>query len=478
MNISYYDGKYVHYLKAERVLQEKHFSTADFNLCYVLVKKHFGIDINSVDYIAIDFEGRFAQENGIPDDMAKDYRDNYEGKTLAFEIKGKLKQKLGLFPPTFFVSHHYAHSLSGWMMEKKSNVSIIIDGVGDGRAWSVFNRKGLKAKGPVENGSIGLNMMYASRHLGVTAHDPNDLAGKVMGIQAYGKLDLDYLESLRAYGMNDIDKVFSYNNKEPLDWIRTVHERTGEILVDFFKKHVKPKDKVFYAGGVAQNIVWNTELRKHFDLIIPPHCGDEGCSLGGIEYLRRKTQTMYFKIFDFPYSQTDVEPELPSQNTIKEAARLLADKKIVGWYQGNGEVGPRALGNRSIFMSPLLTKEDINRVKGRESYRPFGASVLEEVASDYFILDGKDEYMLYMGKVREECNFPCITHVDGSCRVQTVYKKNMYLRQLLEAFREYTGYPILLNTSLNMAGKPIAGSPEHINELELDAVFVGDRRVK
>ena len=169
-----------------------------------------------------------------------------------------------------------------------------------------------------------------------------------------------------------------------------------------------------------------------------------------------------------------------AQETIKTAAKLLSEGKIIGWYQGNGEVGPRALGNRSILMDPRIRngKEIINGVKNRENYRPFGASILAEHIKDYFDLNIKDDFMLFTNNFITK-EFPAITHVDGTCRVQAVEKNNKIFRKLLDEFYNITGCPIILNTSLNINGKPIAGYPENaINLFEttsIDYMFIGNK---
>jgi carbamoyltransferase len=157
---------------------------------------------------------------------------------------------------------------------------------------------------------------------------------------------------------------------------------------------------------------------------------------------------------------------------------VLAQGGIVGWYQGHGEVGPRALGHRSILMDPRLAhgKALLNRIKRREAYRPFGAAVLQEDFAAHF--DGPaDPFMLYACRVRGQ-DFPAITHVDGSCRVQQVGAEPRAFRELLQNFQQLSGCPVLLNTSLNLAGKPIAASPEHARQLfdasPLDALVLGD----
>jgi carbamoyltransferase len=187
-----------------------------------------------------------------------------------------------------------------------------------------------------------------------------------------------------------------------------------------------------------------------------------------------------FDMKGFPYIQNDVAPSVePSDETIRTVAKYLSEGKTVAWYQGHGEVGPRALGNRSILMDSRISdgKEIINRIKNRESYRPFGASVLAELANEYFDMLCEDEYMLYTCQVKTD-TLPAITHIDGSCRIQTVGDKNPVFKKLLEEFYSLTKCPLLLNTSLNLAGKPIAGYPETAIELlkntSLDCAVVGN----
>tara|TARA_B000000557_G_scaffold224042_1_gene193472 strand:- start:2533 stop:3087 length:555 start_codon:yes stop_codon:yes gene_type:complete len=179
----------------------------------------------------------------------------------------------------------------------------------------------------------------------------------------------------------------------------------------------------------------------------------------------------------FPYCQDDYAPEEVTDKTIEQAAELLAQGKIVGWYQGHGEIGPRALGNRSILMDPTIKngKDILNsRVKKREWWRPFGASVLKDKAADYFDIEDSP-YMLYNAKVKQSGLDP-ITHVDGTCRHQTVtYESNPTYYKLISAFEKKTGCPILLNTSLNIGGKPIAGTPEDADVSGLDALIIGNQ---
>ena len=157
----------------------------------------------------------------------------------------------------------------------------------------------------------------------------------------------------------------------------------------------------------------------------------------------------------------------------------MARGEIVGWYQGHGEIGPRALGHRSILMNPLIRdgKDIINtRVKHREPYRPFGASILSDATGSFFEDDRPSPYMLYLYKIKHD-GFDSITHMDGTCRLQTV--NDGVFGELLEEFGKLTGVPMLLNTSLNNGGKPICGSINDAIELyhrsDMNTLVAGNR---
>ena len=137
---------------------------------------------------------------------------------------------------------------------------------------------------------------------------------------------------------------------------------------------------------------------------------------------------------------------------------MLSQGNPIGWYQGNGEIGPRALGNRSILLDPRLKdgKSLINKIKNRENYRPFGATILHEYKDDFFEIDS-DPYMLFSSIVKND-SIKSITHIDNTCRVQTLKNENPIFRLLIEEFYKLTGCPVLLNTSMNSAGKPLIGT--------------------
>ena len=152
-------------------------------------------------------------------------------------------------------------------------------------------------------------------------------------------------------------------------------------------------------------------------------------------------------------------------------------------YQNNGEIGPRALGNRSLLINPTIkdAKKIINKIKKRENYRPFGASILREYQQEYFATNIDNPYMLYVGKTTKD-NLQSITHVDGTCRYQTVDIDNHILYDILQEFNKLSGVPVLLNTSLNVNGKPIISNMEdtmnYFRESEIDVLVCGNDMYK
>jgi carbamoyltransferase len=173
--------------------------------------------------------------------------------------------------------------------------------------------------------------------------------------------------------------------------------------------------------------------------------------------------------------------KLEPADAIDLAAARLADGKIIGWYQGRSEFGPRALGNRSILANPCgrSTRDTLNgRVKHRESFRPYASAVLLDKVGQYFDLKGDSPVMLRQATVLDP-ELPSIKHVDGTSRIQTVSREdNPRLYDLIKNFGERTGKYVLLNTSLNVRGQPIAETPEDailtFLRTEIDCLFLED----
>lgn len=262
-------------------------------------------------------------------------------------------------------------------------------------------------------------------------------------------------------------------------------------------------DKIALAGGPGLNSIANKKILEQTDfnqLFVFPNCGDEGLSFGFAlwAYYRHLRQPRSWKMtndyFGRTYSRREITEAL--QNTdgsltvvelgdrvFEETAASISQGKVIGWFQGGSEFGPRALGNRSILAHPGIPdmKDILNdKVKHREAWRPFAPSILKEYTLDYFELDGESPYMLLVTNVRadKQSAVPAVIHVDGTARLQTVDKREspMFYRLISEFFKQ-TDIPLLLNTSFNLAGKPLVETPAQalqcFLETEMDVLVMG-----
>nr|WP_321234170.1 carbamoyltransferase C-terminal domain-containing protein [uncultured Psychroserpens sp.] len=259
-----------------------------------------------------------------------------------------------------------------------------------------------------------------------------------------------------------------------------LEDRVLEICEVLYKK--TKTDYLIVSGGVALNSVMNGRIvreSKFKDIYVMPAAGDNGTAIGAAYYLYNG---VFKKPRDFVhldpyvgtyYSNEDIEHVLKGaklnyeyvEDIAEKAAELLEEGYIIGWFQGKMEIGPRALGNRSILANPNLPdmKDKINaEVKFREAYRPFAPSTILEAKDDYFDLDVEAPFMLKVCNVLKEKQavIPAVTHVDGSARLQTVTREsNARYYDLIKKLGDKTGVPVVLNTSFNVQGEPVVESP-------------------
>ena len=457
------NGK-VKYRKSERFFQIKHHKADESFIWDTL--KDWGV--NKVDYCAYtDFDNK---RGGC-------------GKNELF-CKGILKNI-----PSFRLDHHYAHSLSLWPIldSEKIDYAVSVDGKGD------WNRSAMIIQSPVNNPkiiktedfpSLGFEFFLMGLMLGLKGLE-NDLAGKLMGLQSYSDIEIEKFGLPKLVDTNyKTFKAHGFSLKSSIDGNYQTYNEWHEYWWDHLLKIFNnlPKDAtIAYTGGCAQNSVYNYRLKKIFpNLHIPPHCYDGGLSLGCLEFLRVHFDQEKFDKTDFPFWQDDLIEDEPNQNTIKKGAELIAKGNIVGWMQGRGELGPRSLGHRSILMNATsaANKDILNqRVKKREAWRPYAGTILQEFAKDYFDMD-ESKYMLYACKVLNE-KIPAITHVDQTCRMQTVEDGSFY--ELIKEYYKITGIPVVLNTSLNIMGSPIASQAwdgKYLSNFKLDNLIVGNKIYK
>jgi carbamoyltransferase len=270
------------------------------------------------------------------------------------------------------------------------------------------------------------------------------------------------------------------------DMAASVQKVTEEIVLRIVSDlHTRTGMKnLCMAGGVALNCVANGRIVREgpFEqLWVQPAAGDAGGALGAALFVHNAVlgKPRSFRMdhaFWGPAYQDEVIREyldgrgapyrsVPRREMIQETARRLdEDQAVVGWFQGRNEWGPRALGSRSILADPRNSdnwKRVNQKIKFRESFRPFAPAVLAEKASDWFEIDRESPYMLLVCQVKEGREIPAVTHVDGSARLQTVARENHpEFYDLISEFDRRTGCPVVINTSFNVRGEPIVLSPD------------------
>ena len=333
-------------------------------------------------------------------------------------------------------------------------------------------------------------------------------AGKTMGLAPYGKYD-EMVPSLFYNGRGN-KNVFIPNypagahvdhtrhlyltlTEDPRAWHKdpskvtdaaknlawAVQDETQTLVGDLIQKAVDKtgQKNIVIAGGYGLNCVANYYYKKRFpglNIYVDPISHDGGTAIGLAQLIyygetkdteKRPLSTLYLgpereENYDLEgYDTKDVTPA--------DVAKLIAEKNIVTLFQGRSEAGPRALGNRSILYDPTdpKGKDTVNKVKGREWFRPFAGSMLKEYFEEWFDTYGMEEtpFMMYAMdfKTEKHGEVPAITHVDGTCRIQTVTREqNEAYYDLIEEFRKITGVPILFNTSFNLAGEPLVETLE------------------
>jgi carbamoyltransferase len=370
--------------------------------------------------------------------------------------------------------------------------------------------------------SIGLFYNYITQIVGFNFLDD----GKTMGLSAYGNPDIFYKEFLKhfkfkAHGV--IDNDFA---KEEVDYYSEIVKSCSDLKKQFKVKAdiAASAQKVFeecyfyclnhlydetknknlcLSGGIILNSVANGKIKKrtHFENIhYFPGCGDDSIAVGSafLAYMEdHKNESKKLINWQTPflgkkYSEKNIEEKLKKykvkfsrpNDIYKEIAKLLTQGKIVGWFKGESEFGPRALGHRSILADPRNAKmKDIlnERVKHREFFRPFAPAVLEKYVKEYFEdIDASSPYMLEVFPVKKDKQslIPSVVHNDGTGRLQTIGEKNIELYRVITEFFRLTGIPVILNTSFNINKMPIVETPEDAIKCflntEIDVLAIGN----
>ena len=447
-------------------------------------------------------------------------------------------------PPLLFGEHHESHAASAFYVSPFERAAVLcLDGVGEWATTSAWLGEGPRLTPLWEihfPHSIGL--LY-SAFTYQTGFKVNSGEYKVMGLAPYGepryaqaildhlidlkpdgtfRLNMDYFQYCTGLRMTNrrFDALFGGPPREPespltqreMDLARSVQDVTEEVMLRLSRTLHRETgaEDLCLAGGVALNCVGNGRIRREGPfrrLFIQPAAGDAGGALGvalsAWHQLEGRPRTVagegdamrgsflgpafgnseiegFLKGREAPYTRLDEDALLD------RVADELAGEKVVGWFQGRMEFGPRALGGRSILgdaRSPKMQSVMNLKIKYRESFRPFAPSVLRERVADYFEMDVDSPYMLLVAPVVEKrrlpmsrehrqlwgidllnvprSDIPAVTHVDYSARVQTVHAEtNPRYHRLIRAFERKTGYGVLVNTSFNVRGEPIVCTPE------------------
>jgi carbamoyltransferase len=478
-------------------------------------------------------------------------------------IPDLIAKELSFDGDILFPEHHESHAASAFFPSPFQSAAILtVDGVGESATSSIGHGIGSHVELLMElHFPHSLGLLY-SAFTYFTGFKVNSGEYKVMGLAPYGEpkyvqaiydhlldvkddgsftMNMDYFDYCAGLRMTNtaFEKLFDGPPRKPetnltqreMDLARSVQAVTEDILLKMARqaKKLTGERTLCLAGGVALNCVANGKLVRagiFDDLWIQPAAGDAGGALGA-------ALAVYYQHFDGaraaagprdtqrgsylgPAYQTDViedflrEHKLPydkaeNENALLEAtATALEAGKIIGWFQGRMEFGPRALGNRSIIgdaRSPEMQKKMNLKIKFRESFRPFAPSILAEHVAEWFELDRESPYMLLVADVKREkrramtpdeehlwgieklnivrSEIPAVTHVDYSARIQTVHKEdNPRYHSLIQRFYEKTGCPVVVNTSFNVRGEPIVASPLDaytcFMRTDIDILVLGD----
>lgn len=443
--------------------------------------------------------------------------------------------------PGYLIAHHVAHAGSCFYQSGFDRAAILThDGFDSGFGYlsgMFFWGEGHRIR-PITPHHLAIGGLYEDVGVRLGMGDVGP-PGKLMGLAGYGQPRFfdrrfvgnqhDWLHSqvsfdawadhclglarsmgydLKPFG--DPSQARAPINADIAASTQMVFEETYLLSVDALAKVISrmglQTDNLCLSGGCALNCPSNSRIFRESrfrQMFVEPGCEDSGLAIGAAAWL-------YHNVLDQPIpersAQTHASPYLgieigdaavmaalqaagdtvsfsPCEDAAKAAAQDLAADLVIGWFEGRSEIGPRALGHRSILADPRQAANwaRVNTIKGRETWRPFAPAVLESEAEKWFLgLPRSSPYMLFTGFVRSH-DLPAITHADGSSRVQTVDASCGDFFHLIEYFFAETGVPVILNTSFNGPGEPIVETPadavHFLTHSELDVLYIGGMRV-
>jgi carbamoyltransferase len=542
------DGEIIAAAQEERFTRKKHDHRFPGNAIEYCLKEA-GINIDQLDYVAfydkpwLKFERLLETYLSFTPAGLKSFL-----MSMPLWLKEKLwmgdliKKETGYKGELYYPEHHQSHAASAFYPSPYGGAAILtIDGVGEWAtaSWSIGHANKLDMKYELKF-PHSLGLLY-SAFTYYTGFKVNSGEYKVMGLAPYGepkyvnmildelmdlkedgsfRLNMKYFNYCQGLTMTSkaFDKLFGGPPRKPeskltrrdMDLARSVQDVTEEVMLRMVR-HIKKETgekNLCLAGGVALNCVGNGKILREniFENIwIQPAAGDAGGALGAALFV-------WYQVLNNPRNSSEGDRQFGSylgpafrngqietwlkdnhcpyykfddEEISKLTAKLIDECKVVGWFCGRMEFGPRALGSRSIIgdaRSPKMQSIMNLKIKYRESFRPFAPSCLEENVSDYFEIDRESPYMLLVAPVKEErrvkmtaeqetlfgidklnvprSDIPAITHIDYSARIQTVNQKNHpKYYEMISEFKKRTGYGIIINTSFNVRGEPIVCTP-------------------
>ncbi|MCL4219119.1 MAG: carbamoyltransferase [Candidatus Hydrogenedentes bacterium] len=517
------DGKLVAAVAEERLSRIKHAGGIPHRAVAWCLEEA-GLTADDVDHIGAYMRPGFRLARRLPYRARQVFRAPlYSGAYAAYELAHNVQYISGIRAlrgrntRVHFMEHHPAHAASAFLVSPFDSAALLsVDYVGEWAATWMGVGQG--------TGISRLDAINYPHSLGVLYSGVTDYLGflrasdeyKVMGLASYGspeyadvfrkivrltdggyKLDLSWLQahykagSREGYFSRKFLKTLGPPRKKG-ETITSKHENiaaSAQLVLEETVLHLAKvlhqrtgQTKLCLAGGVALNCSMNGRLLREspFDEIyVHPAAGDDGIAVGAAYQLHHRftkaprEYVMRDARLGPAYSDADIERTLEHAKLSWEkaadpattAAGLLAQGRIIGWFQNRMEWGPRALGARSILADPTRPdmKDLLNKyVKHREEFRPFAPSCLEEAAGDYFEDCATSPFMLFVHKVKpaQQARVPAITHVDGTARVQTVNRDaHPQYHALISAFEKLRGVPMVLNTSFNVMGEPIVNTP-------------------
>jgi carbamoyltransferase len=532
------DGELVAAVEEERFNRIKHAKEADWDNPHQLPErairfclKHAGLTPRDIDHVAYSFDPKLRR---------KRYRAEWWGEKVEETFQLRLGQVQSAFEELLgrsikqrfhFVSHHLAHAASAYFPSGFDRAAILtIDGIGESAGSSLAKGTGTRIQS-VETfeypHSIGFLWEEFSEYLGFSHYD----ASKVMGLAAYGNPEVfrqSFESILRSDGENygvaqdflgvqpdkfarmqamfgpprSIDDEILPRHADIAAVLQAATDAAVMALVRRAKRKV-PFDNLCIAGGVALNCVTNeviTRSGEFSNIFIPSAPHDAGTAIGAAFAVhcakqKKPPQRGYSTPYLGPsFKRADILAAVKSagltarrsKSPARDAADMIAAGKIVAWFQGRMEFGPRALGNRSLLADPRRPEmRDIlnQKVKHREDFRPFAPSVMAEHADEWFEVgahSASHAFMLFAPEVKpaQRNRIPAVVHKDGTARVQLVSRKsNPRFHELISAFFAKTGVPLVVNTSFNDS-EPIVCTPTDaivtFRKSGIDALFMDD----